>query len=69
MISKALKLFDAKIAPCAHYGIQLIWEHMKATDFEKLERVKPAFLKRVLGLHPSTRNRLIYLMTGSALFV
>ena len=30
-------------------------EHLKAKDFETLEKTKAAFLKRMLGLHRSER--------------
>jgi len=68
-LKTALELFDIKIAPCASYGIQLIWVRLSKRDLEKLDRVKSAFLKRVLGLHVSSRNRLVYLMAGTSMFV
>ena len=36
---------------------------------ERLDKVKPAFLKRALGLHVSCRNRLVYLLADTPLFV
>ena len=35
----------------------------------KLDRVKPALLKRVLGLHTSCCKRLVYLLADTHLFV
>lgn len=68
-IDTALRLFNLKVAPAAAYGVQLIWQHLSTSDFAALERVKPAFLKRVLGMHSTARNRLVYLLTGTSLFV
>ena len=57
------------MAPVAAYGIQVIWEHLSSVQLEKLDRVKPAFLKRALGLHCSALNRLVYLLCDTPLFV
>ena len=46
-----------------------MWEGLRVSDMEKLDRIKPAFLKRVLDLHTSTRNRLVYLLLGTTSFV
>ena len=58
-----------KLAPCAAYGIELVWEHLSERDLLTLDRAKTAFLKRVLGVHPNTRTRLVYLLTGEIRFV
>lgn len=68
-LSTALALFNMKIAPTASYGIELLWEKLSTAHLALLDSTKPAFLKRVLGLHCSTRNRLVYLLTGTPLFV
>ena len=65
----ALNLFEIKVAPVASYGIEVIWEFLSATQLEQLDRVKPAFLKRAMGLHCTARNRLVYLLGDTPLFV
>ena len=64
----ALALFDIKVAPVASYGIQVIWKHLSSLQLEKLDRIKPAFLKRALGLHRSALNRYVYLLSDTPLF-
>lgn len=68
-IETALKLFHMKVSPTASYGIGFCWEKLTAPDFALLDRIKPAFLKRVLGLHRSTLNRIVYLLVGTPLYV
>jgi len=68
-LKTALQLFDLKVAPCAGYGIQLIWKYLTLDQFKTLEKIKPSYLTRVLALHMSTRNRLVYILTGASLFV
>lgn len=68
-LDAALKLFALKLAPCAAYGVELVWECLSESDLALLDKSKPAFLKKVLGVHPNTRNRLIYLLTGTPFFV
>ena len=68
-LKTALALFDMKIAPVASYGLPVIWEHLTARQLSELDRVKPAYLKRVLGLHSSAMNRLVYLLCDTPLFV
>jgi len=68
-LKTALQLFTLKVAPIAAYGIQLTWEHLSARDLYLLESVKSAFLKRVLGLHCTTRSRYTYILSGTSLFV
>jgi len=65
----ALILFDIKVAPVASYGIEIIWDHLSSALLEKLDRIKPAFLKRALGLHRSSLNRYVYLLSDTSLFV
>ena len=66
-VTTALALFNMKVAPIATYGLPLIWPKLRRRDLELLDRTKAAFLKRVLGLHWSTRNRLAYQLAGAPL--
>ena len=68
-LETACKLFTLKLAPCAAYGIELIWEHLSERDLLSLDRAKTTFLKRVLGVHSNTRTRLVYLLTGEKRFM
>ena len=65
-LATAQQLFNLKLAPIASYGIQLVWKFLGARDFERLNSTKAAFLKRVLGLHRCSRNRLAYSMCGTS---
>ena len=60
-------LFDLKISPIASYGIQLIWDKLTVTHLQAFDKLEAAYLKRVLSVHRSSSNRLIYLMTGASL--
>ena len=68
-LQTALRLFNMKIAPVAAYGIQAVWPHLSSIQLEKLDRVKPAFLKHWLGLHSSALNRLLYLLCDTPLLI
>ena len=68
-LNTALALFDLKISPTACYGIPLIWDSLTVNQLERLDRVKPSFLKRALGLHISSPNRKVYLLCSTPLFV
>lgn len=63
------KDFDLKIEPIASYRLKLVWPHFTLSQLDKLNRVKPAFPKCVLGLQESYQNRLVYLLDGTRLFV
>ena len=65
----AVALFDLKIGPTVAYGIQVIWPHLTKANLAALDGVKAAFLKRCLGVHRTSRNRLVYLAAGTPLFV
>ena len=67
-VGTALGLFTLKVAPSAAYGVEVIWGYLDVRALIELDRIKPVFLKRVLGLHNSTRNRLIYALVGSPSF-
>jgi len=64
-----LILFNLRVAPVASYGIQLIWPHLTAHQLGDLDKVKATFLKRALGLHKNSRNRLVYILCGSTTFI
>jgi hypothetical protein len=68
-IDTALKLFDIKVAPIATYGLTLIWESLTVENLRTLDRVKCAFLKRLLGVSLYSRNRLVYLIVGCPTFI
>ena len=67
-LKTALQLFNLKVAPITTYGVELIWENLTPANLESLDRVKAAFLKRTLGLHPSAKNRLVYCLAQTPLF-
>jgi hypothetical protein len=60
----AVSLFYSNIAPIAYYGVQVFWDYLKVSDFAILDSVLFTYLKRVLGVSPFTRSRLILLLTG-----
>lgn len=64
----AIALFELKIAPIASYGIQIIWEHLSEVQLDLFDKLKATYLKRVLGVHRSSRNRLVYKMADTPLF-
>lgn len=68
-VQTALRLFDIKIAPVATYGIEVIWQHLTAKNLRALDGLKARYIKKVLSLHLSTKNRHVYLITGSTTLV
>ena len=68
-VPTALRLFDLKVAPMAAYGAATIWDDLTPACLEQLNRVKATYLKRVLGLHRVARNRLVYLLADTPLFI
>jgi hypothetical protein len=68
-LDTALSLFSLKIAPIASYGIRCIWTKLKLSDLMKLDRVKTTFIKRALGVHKLSRNRLVYLLADVPSFI
>lgn len=68
-VDTALKLFSLKLAPTAAFGIRVVWERLTCRDLRELDRAKPAFLKRVLGVHGGTKNRLVYLLVEANTFI
>jgi len=65
----ALRLFDCYVASVASYGIQTVWPYLSLEDLKAMERIKATFLKRMLSLHISTKNRYTYLLVGTPLFL
>ena len=45
------------------------WEDLKVSQLEYIDSCKAMFYKRVLGLHKSCRNRLVYLICNQPLIV
>ena len=66
-LETAIALFNIKIVPMAVYGIELIWEHLGGKQFEELDRLKAAFLKRAMGVHRTARNRIVFLLASEPL--
>ena len=64
-LKTASALFDMKVSPTATYGIKLIWSDLKISDIRTLDKVKPSFLKRALGVPSTARNTLVYLLAAS----
>src|SRR5437763_1688683 len=53
-------LFDLKVAPVASYGTEVTCPFLSVSNLEMLDKIKPTFLKRALGLPRNPRNRLVY---------
>jgi len=68
-LKTALQLFTLNVASVAAYGIEVIWNDLKVHDMVALEKVKSTYLKRVLCLHTSSKNRLTYLLSSADLFM
>jgi hypothetical protein len=64
-----IKLFHIKISPIASYGIEITWPYLKISDLQTLETIKTTYLKRALSLSKYTKNRFIYKMVNTGLFV
>ena len=58
----AMALFRVKLQLVISYGLDLIWEHLSASNLQCIEKVKATYLKRVLCLSKYTRSRLVYEM-------
>ena len=63
----AIALFRLKIAPMATYGVQITSECLTKAQMASLDKLKANFLKRALGVHRSTKNRIAYLLTEAPL--
>jgi hypothetical protein len=63
------KFFRTMIEPILTYGISTLWSDLSARQLEILDGAWFGFYKRVLGLHQSTRNRLIILLVEAPTLV
>lgn len=61
-VSTAVALFNLKIIPMLSYSLDRVWGHLTESCFESLEKSFCTYMKRVLCLHPKTRNRFVYIM-------
>lgn len=68
-LNTAMRLYDLKVAPVVSYNIEMFWDDLTVGNLEMLNKVKASFIKRTLGLHPTTRSRLAYLLAGSMLAI
>lgn len=64
-VRTALQLFTLKVAPVALYGVEVTWPHLTKDQLVDLDKVKPTFLKRVLGLPKNALNRLVLTLCGT----
>ena len=56
----AVRHFNVMLRPIVTYGLEAIWQDLSVSHFELLDCCQWDFFKRVLGLHKSTRNRLVF---------
>jgi len=68
-LETALKLFHIKVSPAASYGIEVIWSHLKFSDFKILETVKSRYLKKAMCLSKFNKSRYVYFLADTTLFV
>ena len=60
----ATKLFECYVMPILQFN-SIIWTTNYASSLdEKLDTVLMSYYKRYCGLHPKTRNSLVYYLTG-----
>ena len=60
-LQTAMTLFRVKVKVIS-YGLHLTWEHLSASNLQCIEKIKSAYLMRVLWLSKYTRSRLVYEM-------
>jgi hypothetical protein len=65
----AKKLFNLKFSPMASYGLEVVWPHLKVSDFEKIEKVKSRYFKKVMGVSKYNKNTYTYRLVEEDLFV
>ena len=65
-VPAALKVFMIKVRPVIEYGLKEISPFLTVRHLFSIDKVKAAYLKRVLGVHKSTRNTLTLLMAGES---
>ena len=46
------------ITPIVTYGIEIVWEKLTIKDFERIEKVKASFMKRVMGVGMNAQSRM-----------
>ena len=68
-LGTAMKLFATVITPIVTYGIELIWEKLSSSDLERIEKVKPRFIKKALGVSKYTPNRMAYALARETFFL
>src|SRR5580693_5329410 len=61
-VGTAVKVFNMKFLPMLSYGLDRVWKHLTVENFRSLEPCFCTFMKRVLSLHKSTKNRFVYLL-------
>lgn len=66
-VSTALALFDLKILPIVSYGIQFTWDTLTEGQLSSLDKLKANYLKRTLGVHRTSKNRLVYQLCNTEL--
>jgi hypothetical protein len=68
-VRAALELFVIKIEPILAYGISVIWPYLNEANLRSLNMVFDMYLKRMLCVHKSSKNRLIHHMLEVDSFV
>ncbi|PSN47824.1 hypothetical protein C0J52_16432 [Blattella germanica] len=68
-LETAMALFRAKILPILTYGLEIIGPHLTKKNLATLERVKAAYIKKVLGVSKTTRSRLVYVLARETFLV
>ena len=66
-LDTAMSLFRA--ISTTVYGIEIVWERLKSSDFKRLEKVKASYLKKVLGVPRNTKSPLAYELTRETFFL
>ena len=66
-IACAERYFNIMLKPVITYGLKVMWDDLGPLHFRLLDSCKINFFKRVMGLHRSSRNRLIVLYSQTSL--
>src|SRR5580693_5943219 len=61
-VGTGVKVLNMKFLPMLSYGLDRAWKHLTVENFRSLERCFCTFMKRVLSLHKTTKNRFVYLL-------
>jgi Reverse transcriptase (RNA-dependent DNA polymerase)/Endonuclease-reverse transcriptase len=59
-VDAAIRLFFIKVAPIASFGLSVVWPHLTITDIRKLNMVYDSYLKRMMCIHKSSKNRIVH---------